>query len=169
MELYDLLWMQIGPDGVECRDGQMSRAAKRVCRYCPVLMECLARNMIVPVTHGIMGGMTYKERQYAMRVAVEHHVVERGRRRLELTEMRLCYLRLHAWLEAHPEIHAIVENRRRNERSRLSRGLTAGQPIRRMTRLEFSQEADGVSARRVQGREPDIDYEPSGEEEDGQG
>ena len=141
-DLYDLLWMQVGLDGDSYRDDRVSHAAKRLCLHCPMLMGCLARNMIVPVTHGIVGGMTYKERQYAMRVAVEHHAVVAGRRQLGRTEMRKCFTRLRTWLEAHPEIHAIVANRRRNERSRLKRGLRGGQPVRRVARLEYAGEGE---------------------------
>ncbi|MBW3594913.1 MAG: WhiB family transcriptional regulator [Actinobacteria bacterium] len=39
------------------------KEAKRVCRECPVRMECLTYAMNTPVDHGIWGGMTERERR----------------------------------------------------------------------------------------------------------
>src|SRR5688572_1291277 len=39
------------------------KEAKRVCRECPVQMQCLAYAMNMPVDHGIWGGMTERERR----------------------------------------------------------------------------------------------------------
>lgn len=39
------------------------KEAKRVCRECPVQMQCLSYAMSTPVDHGIWGGMTERERR----------------------------------------------------------------------------------------------------------
>lgn len=39
------------------------KEAKRVCRDCPVRMECLSYAMSTPIDHGIWGGMTERERR----------------------------------------------------------------------------------------------------------
>ncbi len=39
------------------------KAAKRICRDCPVRTQCLAYAMDAPVDHGIWGGLTERERR----------------------------------------------------------------------------------------------------------
>ena len=39
------------------------KEAKRICRDCPVRVECLRYAMSTPVDHGIWGGMTERERR----------------------------------------------------------------------------------------------------------
>lgn len=141
MELYDMLWMQIGLDGEVSRDDQLKAAAKRLCMRCPLLVSCLARNLLVPMSHGIFGGMTFKERQYARHVVVIHQVITRRRRR-DATELRRDFGRLSVWLEAHPEIHSMVRNRRHNERYRAAHG-TGPFPVRIVARLEYAGPDDG--------------------------
>lgn len=43
-------------------DGARCRAAKRLCRECPVRVACLAFALRGPETHGIWGGLTIRER-----------------------------------------------------------------------------------------------------------
>jgi WhiB family redox-sensing transcriptional regulator len=45
------------------------KMAKRICRGCPVRMECLAYAMEEPVDHGVWGGMTERERRRYRRQA----------------------------------------------------------------------------------------------------
>ena len=45
------------------------KAAKKICRACPVRRECLAYAMDEPVDHGIWGGMTERERRRYRRQA----------------------------------------------------------------------------------------------------
>lgn len=139
VELYDMLWMQIGLDGDVGRDDNLKHAAKRLCMRCPVLMSCLARSLLVPVSHGVIGGMTYKERQYARHVAVLHQVITRQRKRTDV-EMRNGFERLSRWLEDHPEIHRMVYNRRHNEQSRLARGKAGSYPVRIVARLACAED-----------------------------
>ncbi|KAA8823378.1 WhiB family transcriptional regulator [Bifidobacterium reuteri] len=132
LDLYDMIWMELDAAGDSRPDQMLRGAAKRLCAQCPMLMPCLARSLLRPVTHGILGGMTYKERQYAMRVVIVHDVLP-GRKAADLAQP---YRRLLDWLDAHPEIHSIVRNRRRNERARKTgNGEPLGRP-RRLTRLE---------------------------------
>ncbi len=39
------------------------REAKKICRGCPVQLECLSYAMDAPVDHGVWGGMTERERR----------------------------------------------------------------------------------------------------------
>jgi WhiB family redox-sensing transcriptional regulator len=39
------------------------RAAKAICRRCPVQAQCLSYAMEAPVDHGIWGGFTERERR----------------------------------------------------------------------------------------------------------
>ena len=39
------------------------RVAKRICRDCPVQVQCLTYAMEAPVDHGIWGGLTERERR----------------------------------------------------------------------------------------------------------
>ena len=39
------------------------KEAKRICRDCPVRVECLRYAMSTPIDHGIWGGMTERERR----------------------------------------------------------------------------------------------------------
>ncbi|WP_190973726.1 WhiB family transcriptional regulator [Bifidobacterium tissieri] len=133
VELYDMLWMQIGLDGEVARDDRLKLAAKRLCLRCPMLMPCLARNMLVIVSHGVIGGMTYKERQYARHVAMAHQALTAQRKRTD-TELTDAFIRLNDWLDEHPEIHDMVRNRRHNERYR---NTNSAYPIRVMSRLEY--------------------------------
>lgn len=45
------------------------KMAKRICRNCPVQVECLTYAMEIPVDHGIWGGLTERERRRARRRA----------------------------------------------------------------------------------------------------
>lgn len=55
------LWFAVG--------AREHKLAKRICRSCPVRMECLAYAMDAPVDHGVWGGMTERERRRYRRIA----------------------------------------------------------------------------------------------------
>lgn len=51
-------------------DGASTRAARAVCRTCPVLSECRAYALTLPVHYpGVWGGMSQRERHRAMGMA----------------------------------------------------------------------------------------------------
>lgn len=136
-QIYDLIWLQEGCAGEVQPDTEVCNVAKKLCHaHCPMLMECLARNMLIPARYGVLGGTTYKERQYVMRLAVEHGAAVRSRVRTA-EEMIVDFMRLLAWLKAHPDVHAMALNRRRNERARIARGEKGDFPIRHIARLEW--------------------------------
>ena len=135
--IYDLIWMMEGCAGEGQPDTEVCNVAKKLClTHCTMLMPCLARNLLIPAMYGVLGGMTYKERQYVMRLAVEHRVVVRSRTS-SAQEMLTRYIRLRTWLEAHPEVHDMALNRRRNERARSARGESGPFPVRHLAKLEW--------------------------------
>ena len=140
IDLYDLIWMQIDSAGDAKPDTALRIAAKRICADCPMLMPCLARSLIVPVTHGILGGMTYKERQTTMRIAMAHDVIPSRHTK----DLERAFHALLAWLDEHPDIHRIVSNRRRNERAKAKRD---GQPLGKPRNLNRLRPANGERGR----------------------
>ena len=46
------------------------KEAKRICRDCPVRLDCLQYAMETPVDHGIWGGLTERERRRFRRQAL---------------------------------------------------------------------------------------------------
>ena len=50
------------------------KEAKRICRACPVRMDCLQYAMETPVDHGVWGGLTERERRRRRREATEGQV-----------------------------------------------------------------------------------------------
>ncbi len=69
LELLDQDWRayascaKFDPDLFFAPGALEHREAKRVCRDCPVRLECLNYAMSTPVDHGIWGGMTERERR----------------------------------------------------------------------------------------------------------
>lgn len=55
------LWFAVG--------AMEHKAAKTICRKCPVRAQCLSYAMDEPVDHGIWGGLTERERRRARRQA----------------------------------------------------------------------------------------------------
>lgn len=47
--------------------GSEQRAAKSICRACPVLNTCLAQALDERLEHGVWGGMTERERRVLLR------------------------------------------------------------------------------------------------------
>ena len=127
-ELYDLIWSE--PDACDGRrpDQRVRAAAKLLCRECPMVSQCLARALASPVTHGVRGGMTYKERQYAARLASDHGALRRPPNPADPALFVASYERVLDWILEHPDLHNIVANRRRNERARQRAGSTLGPP-----------------------------------------
>lgn len=57
------LWFAVG--------AMEHKAAKSICRKCPVRAECLSYAMDAPIDHGIWGGLTERERRKARRLDSE--------------------------------------------------------------------------------------------------
>ncbi len=54
------------PDAMFVRGGAQNRAAK-VCRHCPVILECRADALANRIEFGVWGGMTERQRRAALR------------------------------------------------------------------------------------------------------
>ena len=50
------------------------KEAKRICRDCPVRMDCLQYAMETPVDHGVWGGLTERERRRRRRESMQGRV-----------------------------------------------------------------------------------------------
>jgi len=61
----DLFFLDLMARGKEKREKE--KAAKKVCRGCPVLEQCLSHALSIPEFFGVWGGMTADERNFILR------------------------------------------------------------------------------------------------------